>query len=122
MKLLHGTTRHRAEAILRDGPNPHFREPGGERGQTGFSMSLAAGPFPVGTPELYARRKARAFPNEGGPAILEVDVPDETIALAINDWFPLTQGFVQFDLGAGLVELLKSWPLLEKRVVLVEFQ
>jgi hypothetical protein len=85
-------------------------------------MSLAAGPFPFGTPEQYARRKARAFPNEGGPAILEVEVPNETVSLAVNEWFPLSQGLVQFRSGSGLEELLKSWPLLEKRIVMVESQ
>jgi hypothetical protein len=28
MVLLHGTTRKRAEQIIRDGPNPNFIEPG----------------------------------------------------------------------------------------------
>jgi hypothetical protein len=122
VKLLHGTTRHRAESILRDGPDPDYQEPGGERDDTGFSMSLATGPFPFGTPEQYARRKARAFPNEGGPAILEVEVPDETVALAVNEWFPLSQGLVQFNIGSGLEELLNSWPIFEKCIVPVGFR
>jgi hypothetical protein len=31
------------------------------------------------------------------------------ITEAINDWFPLSQGLVQFDPGAGLEELMAAW-------------
>ena len=46
-----------------------------------------------------------------------VDVPDDVIALAVDAWFPLTQGFVQFDRGPSLEALLAVWPGLEKRIV-----
>src|SRR6202035_463005 len=99
--LLHGTTRHRAEQIMVQGPDPEFNEPGGGRRAEGFSTCLEVGPFPLGTPEAYARRKALLFPNEGGPAIVMVDVPDDLIALAVDEvCFPLSQGVVQFDEGA----------------------
>jgi hypothetical protein len=117
--LLHGTTQQRAQQILAKGPDPDFIEPGGGPRVEEFSTCLEAGPFPLGTPEEYARRKAAAFPNEGGPAILAVDVPDDIIALAVDEYFPLSQGVVQFDEGAGLEELCASWSTLTKRIVSV---
>jgi hypothetical protein len=116
MILLHGTTRHRAERILNHGPDPNLVEPGGGPRAEGFSTCLEGGPFPLGTPEEYARRKAAGFPNEGGPAILAVDVPDDIIDLAVNEFFPLSQGIVQFDEGAGLEELRAAWPSLPKEI------
>ena len=38
------------------------------------------------------------------------------LLLAVNDWFPLTQGLVQFDCGAGLEELIAAWPGLPKGI------
>ena len=116
MILFHGTTRVRAEQILQGGPDPHFLEPGGQAGEDGFSMNVEAGPFFFGTPEDYARGKARAFPDEGGPVILMVDVPDDIVQKAVNDWFPLSQGLIQFDPGAGLEELVAAWPTLTKEI------
>jgi hypothetical protein len=119
--LLHGTTRRRAEKILLNGPDPNFVEPDGSGRAEGFSTYLRQGPFLFGTPEQYARFKAAAFPDEGGPAIIEVDVPDEIIALAANEsYFPLNQGLVQFDAGAGFAELRAGWASFAKRVISVE--
>jgi hypothetical protein len=70
--LLHGTTRHRAEQLMTQGPDPDFIEPGGGARAEGFSTCLEFGPFPLGTPQEYACRKAVGFPNEGGPVILAV--------------------------------------------------
>jgi hypothetical protein len=53
---------------------------------------------------------------QGGPVILTIEVPDDIVARALNEWFPLSQGLVQFDAGAGLEELLAAWPSLEKRI------
>lgn len=117
MILRHGTTRVRADQILREGPNTRFQEPGGHAWDDGFSMSLEAGPFLFGTPEEYARGKASEFPDEGGPAILVVDVPEVIVARAISEWFPLNQGLIQFDPGAGLEELLAAWPRLDKHIL-----
>jgi hypothetical protein len=114
--LLHGTTRHRADKLLAGGPDPNFVEPGGGARAENFSTCLEGGPFPLGTPEEYARRKAALFPNEGGPVILAVDVPDDIIDLAVNAFFPLSQGTVQFDEGAGLDELRAEWPSLPKEI------
>lgn len=112
MILMHGTTRQRAERILEFGPDPRFREPGGRASDDGFSMNLESGPFHFGTPEDYARGKAKEFPTEGGPVILVVDVPEEIVLKAANEWFPISQGLVQFDSGSGLEELVAAWPEL----------
>jgi hypothetical protein len=116
MILLHGTTRLRAERILRHGPDPKFQESGGQVSDDGFSMNLEAGPFLFGAPEDYARGKAREFPDEGGPVILARDVPDAIVRKAASDWFPLSQGLVQFDPGAGLEELLLAWVTIAKEI------
>jgi len=42
--------------------------------------------------EEYACAKAMLFANEGGAAIIEVDVPDAIIGLAVDEYFPLEQG------------------------------
>jgi hypothetical protein len=111
MILLHGTTRARAEQIVKSGPKAHFREPGGQACDDGFSLCAGKGPFLFGKPEDYAHGKTKEFPAEGGPVILVLDVPDEIVQLSVNEWFPLSQGLIQFDVGAGLEELLlAAWP------------
>ena len=60
--------------------------------------------------------KRSAFPDEGGPVILVVDVPDDIVQRAVNDWFLISQGLVQFDPGAGLEELIVAWPSLAKEI------
>jgi len=118
--LLHGTTRKRAEMIAAEGPDPDFREPDGARAES-FSTYLESGPFVLAPPEKYARDKAALFPDEGGPVILKVDVPDDIIALAVDEaYFPLSQGIVQFDEGAGLEQLRAAWSTLQKQVLPVE--
>ncbi len=119
MILIHGTTRTRAERILQYGPDPLIVEPSGHSWEDGFSMSVEAGPFPFGKPEDYARGKANAFPDEGGPAIIVVDVPDEIVQKAVSDWFPIAQGLVQFDPGAGLEELISAWPGLTREIRII---
>lgn len=116
MILLHGTTRVRAEQILQHGPNPEFQEPGGQAWDEGFSMNIEGGPFHFGLPEDYARGKAKEFPDEGGAVIVAVDVPDDIVQRAVNDWFPLSQGLIQFDRGAGLEELMAAWSILAKEI------
>lgn len=118
--LLHGTTRYRAECIAATGPDANFVEPGGGARAEGFSTYLEHGPFPLSTPEEYACGKAALFPSERGAAILAVDVPDDIIALAVNEYFPISQGVVQFDEGAGLEELQGAWSSLWKEIREVE--
>ena len=110
MRLLHGTTRLRAEHILHNGPDPNLVV----GGDTAYGLSTAPpeGPFPLGAPEDYARGKARLFPQEGGPAILEIDVPEPIVSLTVHPG-----GEVWFGPGFGLEELLAAWPLISKRVV-----
>lgn len=112
MILLHGTTRRRAEQILDLGPDPRFREPGGQATEDGFSMYLESGPFHFGMPDEYARGKAREFPDEGGAVILVLEVPDEIVRKAATEWFPLSQGLIQFDPGSGLEELTAAWEVV----------
>ncbi len=114
--VLHGTTLKRAKRIHDLGPNPDFVEPNGIGRAEGFSTCLESGPFPLGHASEYAIGKAKEFPTEGGPAILAVDVPDEIIDAAVSSFFPRSQGVIQFDLGAGLEELLQSWPVLTKEI------
>src|SRR5437868_5250026 len=111
IRLRHGTTRQRAEAILRNGPDPNFREPGNPLPAVGFSTARTHGPYPFGSPVEAAVRKARLFPNEGGPAILEVDVPESLVRMAD------LLGEVRFESGFGLEELLAAWPSLPKRIL-----
>jgi hypothetical protein len=118
--LLHGTTRQRAEEILKRGPNPNFTEGGKGPRTESFSTCLQSGPFPLGTPQEYARRKAVLFQNEGGTAIVVMDVPDNIVALTDEVLFPLSQGVVQFDEGAGLEELRAAWPTLPKQILAVD--
>ena len=116
MILLHGTTRVRAVQILQQGPNPQFQEPGGQVWDGGFSMNVETGSFLFGRPEDYARGKSRQFPDEGGPVVLVVEVPDDIVQRAVSDWFPLSQGLIQFDPGTGLEELVAAWPTLAKEI------
>ena len=52
---------------------------------------------------------------------MRIDVPDEIIALAVNDeYLPLSDGLVQFDVGAGLEGLLSAWQAISKEIVPVE--
>jgi hypothetical protein len=110
--LRHGTTRQRAEAILKNGPDPNFKEPGGIDPARGFSTAPVLGPYPYGGPENCAQRKGKLFPNEGGPVVLELDVPEEIVALA-DDF----GGEIRFSRGHGFEELLNAWPTLVKRIL-----
>jgi len=79
-------------------------------------------PFSVGTPEQYARLKAANFPNEGGPAVLEIDVPTNIIAILEADpdaRDSMDSGDTLFDPRVGMTELLVAWPSLVKRILRV---
>lgn len=114
MILHHGTTRQRAESILQNGPSARFAEPGGRMPPFGFYMLDAELPSSIGTAEWYARGKATHFPNEGGPVILEVEIPDDIARLGLD---PV--GEYCFDQEFGLEELLTEWPRLDKRILAV---
>ena len=124
MLLCHGTTRMWAND-LRNGPNAQ-REPGSQLPGDGFN-SPAKGPFGFGSPRDYAKRKAKLYRGEGGPAILEFELPDDLA----NDLVPsieepdlrgraLNHGDeVTFDIGHGIEQLLQAWPDLKKRIILL---
>jgi hypothetical protein len=122
--LQHGTTRKRAEAILQNGPDPRYAEPPGHISADGFSTAPALGPFGFGRPETHARSKAKLFPDEGGPAILEFEFPDHLAQDIIADiQNPIQRGKalnwgdeIAFDVGHGIEQLLQLWPQLNKRI------
>jgi hypothetical protein len=69
---------------------------------------------------MAARNKDALFPNEGGPAILEVAVPAWIMAILFAD--PIAAGLarsgeIRFDPQCGLNELRAEWPNLTKRVI-----
>lgn len=121
--LQHGTTLRRALEIEARGPDPHYVEPnsGGRRWDPpGFSTCRLDRPFGVGSPEQYARLKAANFPSEGGPAVLEVEVPAVIIALLEADpdaRDSMDSGDTLFDPNVGIAELRVAWPHLSKRVI-----
>ena len=113
--LRHGTTRQRAERILQTGPDPQFLEPGAVRTREkfGFSMARIKETYDLGGPEAYARSKAQNFPQEGGPALMEVEVPNSIVMLGIRS----AHEEVRFETGRGLHELMQAWPRLTKRII-----
>lgn len=121
--LHHGTTLRRALAIEADGPDPNFREAGTGSlpPAEGFSAVIGDGrPCDTGTPEAVARNKDALFPDEGGPAILEVVVPAWILAILYAD--PIAAGLarggeIRFEPESGLNELRTEWPALTKRVI-----
>jgi hypothetical protein len=121
--LHHGTTLERARAIEANGPDPNYREPKSRSLPTAeaFSTVVADGrPCSTGTPEAAARNKHALFPNEGGPAILEVSVPAWIMALVYAD--PIAAGLarsgeIRFEPECGLTELRATWSNLTKRVI-----
>jgi hypothetical protein len=60
---------------------------------------------------VVAARKAAIFPNEGGPAILEIEVPESIVRKAD------IKGEVRFEPGFGFEELLAAWPTIPKRIL-----
>jgi hypothetical protein len=129
--LHHGTTRQRAEAIMRNGPDAKYCEPGGFPAEA-FFVAPAEGPFKPrmghGAPEDSARGKAVIFQAEGGPAILEFELPGglaETLVGRLGDQPERGKAFnagvdIAFQPDGGLEELLTVWPTLSKRVILLE--
>jgi hypothetical protein len=121
--LRHGTTRERAVRVLAVGPDANHIEPGGDAYSraAGFSTVVAGAPTgALGAPEHYARAKAANFPNEGGPVILEVEVPGWIVDILCADPFAaavVASGEVRFEPDLGLPELQREWPTLNKRIV-----
>jgi hypothetical protein len=121
--LHHGTTLARARAIEANGPDPSYREPGSGHlpPAEGFSTVIGDGrPSSTGTPELAARNKHTLFPDEGGPAILEVGVPERIMALVYSDSIAAglaRSGEIRFEPESGLNELVAEWHNLTKRVI-----
>ncbi len=121
--LHHGTTLLRARAIEANGPDPSFREPGSGHlpPAEGFPTVIGDGrSCGTGTPQMAAREKHALFPDEGGPAILEIIVPAWIMAILHAD--PIAAGLarsgeIRFDPESGLNELRAEWTNLKKRVI-----
>jgi hypothetical protein len=69
---------------------------------------------------MAARNKHALFPNEGGPAILEVQVPAGIMAILYAD--PIAAGLarggeIRFEPESGLNELRAAWQNLTKQVI-----
>jgi hypothetical protein len=121
--IAHGTTMLRAQSLLNHPPDEAFVEPGGDHFSRagGFSgVITGTTDLGLGSAEGYARMKAANFPNEGGPAILEVDVPAWIVDLLANDPYAamvVNSGELRFEPDLGLRELQQAWPTLAKRIV-----
>jgi hypothetical protein len=121
--LHHGTTLLRARSIEANSPDPSFREPGSGHlpPAKGFSTAIGDGRLcGTGTPQMATREKDLLFPDEGGPAILEVSVPARIMAILYSD--PIAAGLarsgeIRFDPESGLNELRAEWHNLTKRVI-----
>lgn len=81
MILLHGTTCHRADQILRFGPDPRYREPGGRATNDGFSTYLESGPFLFG-----ASHDLHGFPFGARPTGVPADPHGESLGLSMTSW------------------------------------
>src|SRR5438477_853847 len=109
--------------IETDGPDPAYREPATASlpPAEGFSTVIGDGrPCSTGTPETAAWNKHALFPNEGGPAILEITVPSWIIAIHNADLIAAglaRSGEIRFEPESGLTELRAEWSHLTKRVI-----
>lgn len=120
-----GTTLQRAQSIAASGPDAYYIEPGsgGRRWDPpGFSTARTDRSYDVGTPEDYARLKAANFPQEGGAAVVEIEIPMRIIAVLEADddaRDSMDSGDTLFDPRVGMRELLAAWPNLTKRVIVL---
>ena len=110
--LWHGTTMRRAEAIVLNGPDPDYRETVESTPAEGFFGARASGPYPCGSPQDYAMLKAKLFPEEGGPAIVEMAIPVPIALLADQ-----SGGDYRFLQDYGIEDLLAAWPTIRKRII-----
>ena len=121
--LHHGTTLYRAQRIVANGPDAYFVEPGsgGVRPEPPeFSTTRLDHPFALGRSERYAHGKSLNFPNEGGPVILELEVPADVIAILEADLIAaakMASGDTCFDDAVGIKDLLAAWPGIPKRII-----
>src|SRR5258707_14245144 len=115
--------RSSARGIEMSGPDPDYRESGTGNlpPAEGFSAVIGDGrPCSTGTPDVAARNKHALFPDEGGPAILEVSVPAWVMATLYAD--PIAAGLarsgeIRFEPECGLSELRAEWHNLTKREI-----
>ena len=106
MWLLHGTTLARAEWIAQHGPDVNFVEPGGVGIAENFSFTTEGTPSALGASVAYALGKATGFPNERGPAVVVVNVPEELVRSAALEHLSLFEGLIEYDEAGHLDELV----------------
>jgi hypothetical protein len=112
--LEHGTTLKRAKSIEQNGPDPEFREPGGDAQKAeGISFAPVKGRHGLGSATEYALGKASLFPEEGGPAILKVRMP-QSLANKSLEFARPAEYF--FDKDNGLPQLKVDWNTLEIKI------
>jgi hypothetical protein len=125
--LWHGTTRRRAESIVANGPDASFLEPGEKRRgdvKDFWAVDAASTPstWSMGSPFDQARDKHELFDNEGGPAIVEFEVPIIVMReLEADAEFAavLSSGAVQFREYWGVPQLRRIWQTLPRRILMV---
>jgi hypothetical protein len=124
VRLWHGTTFKRASSILAQGPSRTWCEPGEDRRHDpAFWAVDATQPQreqALGTADEYARRKALAFPNESGPAIVEFAISRELYEKFMEDFLfdsIALSGAICFDDECGLADLSQLWASLPKVVI-----
>jgi len=71
-----------------------------------LSVPLEGMPSAIGDSVSYARGKAVAFPNERGPAVVAVDVPEEVVRMAAVEHLSLFGDLIEYDEGADVSELV----------------
>lgn len=81
----------------------------------------------MGSPQDYARKKSANFPNEGGPVVLAVELPESLAVTMIGDLGEVIAGKafdagteIRFEPGGGLEQLRAAWPQLSKTITAIE--
>ena len=124
LTLWHGTTRRRAESILANGPDGAYVEPGEQFRSDApdfwaVESAEPAASWILGSPFDQARNKHRLYSHEGGPAIVEFEVPQSLVeALSRNPDFAdvRASGAIHFRADWGLPELTRLWPTIPCRI------
>jgi hypothetical protein len=105
---------------LQQSPDCDYDEPNGGGKPEGFFAAPAEGPFSCGDPRSYARRKVAGLiranlSDEGGPAILEFELPADLAERIVGKPGELSEGKA-FDGGVqSVLSGAKGWKSFVKR-------
>jgi hypothetical protein len=115
--LVHGTTEYCALSIIANGPDPRHREFGGLGLNEGFSAYIVGyDQSHFGLSTMYSVGKVGQAIESGQsdpamliPVLLFIhNVPREVLDAANRDgYFPISNGLVQLDTGAGIEEFMR---------------